>query len=94
MALTKESYLDALKTLKLQEKLIVDERKMVRERYIDENKPCNIGDTVKITNNVTTYTGTAKSFGIFKDDNVYVTSITVGSSTKYISEPYKSIEKV
>ena len=94
MALNKESYLAAIATLKMQEKLIADERKMVRERYIEENKPCNIGDTVKITNNVTSYTGTAKSFGIFKDDNVYVTAVTVGSSTKYISEPYKSIEKL
>lgn len=94
MAITRESYIEVLKTLKTQEKLIADEKKMVRERYIEENKPCNIGDTVKITNNVTSYTGIAKSLGIFKDDNVYVTSILVGSSTKYISEPYKSIEKL
>jgi hypothetical protein len=94
MKLTKESYLATLATLKMQEKLIADERKMIRERYIEENKPCNIGDTVKITNNVTSYTGIAKSLGILKDDQVYVTSVTVGSSTKYISEPYKSIEKL
>ena len=88
--MTKETYNKILETLKIQIEVINDEKRTAREMYIQSNKPCEIDQEVEIQAH-SKIIGKAKSFAIFQDGNVYVSSVLVGSKSVYISKPYKSI---
>ena len=90
--MTKETYNKIIETLKMQIEVINDEKKTAREMYIRANKPCEIDQEIEIQAH-TKIVGKAKSFAIFQDGNVYVSSVAIsGSKSVYISKPYKSIK--
>jgi len=66
----------------------------LRAEYVEENKPCMIGDEVKITlGSGRVVKGKANSFGILSDQNVHITSYNDGTSQlKYITTPNKEVE--
>jgi hypothetical protein len=89
--MTKETYTKIIETLKMQIEVINEEKRTAREMYIQSNKPCEIDQEVEIQAH-SKIIGKAKSFAIFQDGNVYVSSVSVSKSkTVYISKPYKSI---
>ena len=67
----------------------------IKKEYIEANKPCDIGQMVKVTRkNGRVTIGEVKGFGILQDKHVYVTAIKPPekSAQVYISEPYAEIE--
>ena len=94
--MNREDYLNAFEKANLKIKEINEWKQKVREKYIQDNLPCNKGDIVEIKRTIGSIVGIAETFGILEDDNVYVTSITtqVGSKKIYFSKPYLSIKKV
>ena len=75
-------------------KLIEIQKKELRLRYIEFNKPCNIGDEIEIIlYSGRKVKGTCVQFGILSDKQVYVTCYK-DKTNKYISTPYKSLTKI
>lgn len=89
----KEQYLDKLEQIKKKTAELQQIKNNIRELYIEYNKPCEIGDHVRITlHSGRIVLGEVKQFSILEDDNVYVTAFKEGSSTKYITKPYQKLD--
>lgn len=89
----KEEYLEQLENLKISIKEKTEAIEALKESYKELNKPCNVGDNVKITlASGRVVKGEAKAFGILNDKQVYVTSYKDVSTLKYITVPYQTIE--
>lgn len=93
--MNKEKYLEKIELAKTKRKEVDEFVVKVKKMYIEANKPCNIGDEVKITfTSERVDTGVVVSFDVMSDKNVYVSAYKKGSSSKYITVPYKSIEVI
>jgi hypothetical protein len=92
---TKENYLEDLERTKQRIKELEDLKQGLKDQYIEENKPCKIGDYVNIVlNSGRKVKGEVVSFGILKDGNVHVTHYKDGSKNLYITSPNLSIEVI
>ena len=94
----KETYIHQLEKIKEQEKSLAEMRNKLREEYIRDNKPCNVGDEIEVVfHSGRKAHGIAKDFAIFHDKNVYLSAYSVIENGKekskiaYISSPYESI---
>lgn len=73
--MNKEQYLSSIEEANKEIKSIEERKKIIRQEYIDTNSPCKKGDIVEIKRSVGSVVGIVESFGIFQDNNVYVTAI-------------------
>ena len=90
---TKENYLSDLEIYKEKIKSIENEKQEMRNIYIEDNAPCNIGDIVKIKlNSGRIAKGEVVSFGILKDSQVCITSYKEDNKNKYITVPHLEVE--
>ena len=92
--MNKSEYLEFLETHKKSMSELTDLKNRVKSEYIEQNKPCEKGDVVEITRSIGKVTGTAETFGILENDEVYITAISNGSKKVYFSKPYISVRKV
>jgi small nuclear ribonucleoprotein (snRNP)-like protein len=89
--MTKENYLSALESIKETIKINNDLITKLKEDYISENQPCQIGESVYITlGSGRKVDGIVKSFSIFNNE-VHVSSYQNGSKTLYITVPNKDV---
>lgn len=92
--MTKEQYLESKELISQNMSSLNKELKLLRDIYIDSNKPCNVGDEVEIINEAgRKIDGIAGSFAIGPNQEVYVDAVKQsGTKTVYISKPHKSIK--
>jgi hypothetical protein len=91
--MTKEFYLSKLEEVKVKRENLDAFTEKLKTAYIEKNKPCDIGDEVKITlGSGRIDKGVVISFGIFGDKCVHISSYKDGSKTKYITVPTQSVE--
>ena len=90
----KEQYLSKREKLRLANSEIIAKLDELRTKYIESNKPCNIGDSIEvITNGDRIVKGIAHSFSISSLQDVYVSSIKpIKGAIVYLSVPHKSIK--
>ena len=90
--MTKEQYLESKESIHKKASSLTKELKVLRDSYIDSNKPCNIGDSVEIINEAgRKIEGIASSFSIGSNQEVYVDAVKENGMV-YISKPHKSIK--
>ena len=90
--ITPEFYLSRLEFFKAKQKELNDLKAKLRLAYIESNKPCNIGDTVRIVSSGgNVLTGQANSFSLF-DTVVFVDTIANGAKRQYQTKPPKEFE--
>lgn len=88
----KEAYLKSREVIKIKEKELSKDLVVLVAKYIDANKTFNIDDKVEITlESDRKVSGEIKSYGILKDDGVYITSYKDGSNMKYITTPHQKV---
>ena len=93
--MTKEFYLEKLEEVKTKRSALDAYVEKLKHAYIEKNKPCNIGDLVKITlGSGRVDKGEVVSFGILADKCVHITAYKDGSKTKYITVPTQSVELI
>ena len=86
--MTKENYLQELENIAEQRKKLDELQAVTRQKYIDFNAPCSIGDEVMITlASGRKVQGICSEFGILKDKNVHITAYKIGSKQMYITVP-------
>lgn len=91
--MTKEFYLEKLEEVKAKRASLDTFVERLKSTYIEKNKPCNIGDYVKITlGSGRVAKGDVVSFGILADKCVHITAYKEGSSVKYITVPTQNVE--
>jgi hypothetical protein len=91
--MTKEAYLAKLEEVKVKRAAIDLFVERLKHAYIEKNKPCNVGDLVKITlGSGRVAKGVVVSFGILADKCVHITAYKEDSKTKYITVPTQSVE--
>jgi hypothetical protein len=89
--MTTEEYLKHLEDCKIIIKAQTEKIERLKSTYIAKNQPCQIGQEVEIVlASGRVAKGTAHTFGILQDKQVYVTAYK-DKVVKYISTPYKSI---
>jgi hypothetical protein len=92
--MTSEKYLERIEFFKQKQKELNELKAKLRESYIQANRPCNIGDTVKIISfGGKEYIGEVVSFALF-DTQVFIDCIKSGSTKAYQTKPQKSIEVI
>jgi len=91
--MTKDSYLEGIEIYKLKIKDAEEYKKILKEDYINSNKPCSIGDYVDIRLGSERLVKNVQvcSFGILKDKKVCITSYKKDSKMKYITTPHLEI---
>ena len=91
-----EEYLSEKELLSNQKKEITRLESVLRNYFIECNKPCEIESTVEITRHSGRKTkGKVKGFSILSDGLVYVDSIKPEKgATVYISTPYLTLKKL
>jgi len=91
--MTKEIYLKELENIAEQRKKLDELQAVTKQKYIDFNAPCSIGDEVMITlASGRKVEGICTELGILKDKNVHVTAYKVGSKQMYITVPNVSVD--
>lgn len=91
--MTKENYLQELENIAEQRKKLDELQAVTRQKYIDFNAPCSIGDEVIITlASGRKVQGICTEFGILKDKNVHITAYKIGSKQMYITVPNLNVD--
>lgn len=91
--MTKENYLQELENIAEQRKKIDELQAVTRQKYIDFNAPCSIGDEVMITlASGRKVQGICSEFGILKDKNVHITAYKIASKQMYITVPNLNVD--
>lgn len=91
--MTKENYLQELENIAEQRKKLDELQAVTRQKYIDFNAPCSIGDEVMITlASGRKVQGICSEFGILKDKNVHITAYKIGSKQMYITVPNLNVD--
>lgn len=91
--MTKENYLQELENIAEQRKKLDELQSVTRQKYIDFNAPCSIGDEVMITlASGRKVRGICSEFGILKDKNVHITAYKIGSKQMYITVPNLNVD--
>lgn len=91
--MTKENYLQELENIAEQRKKLDELQAVTRQKYIDFNAPCSIGDEVIITlASGRKVQGICSEFGILKDKNVHITAYKIGSKQMYITVPNLNVD--
>jgi hypothetical protein len=92
---TKENYLSDLERVKQEIKNLEEAKEGLKVQYINDNKPCNLKDVVKIKlNSGRIAKGEVVSFGILKDSTVCITCYKESGKNKYITVPHLEVEVV
>ena len=92
--MTSEKYLERIEFFKQKQKELNEIKAKLRESYIQANRPCNIGDTVKIiSSGGKEYIGEVVSFALF-DTVVFIDCIKSGNNKAYQTKPQKSVEVI
>ena len=95
--MTKEQYFKEIENLKEVVKNAEKAKTELRDKYVEANSPFEKGTKVKfLLSQGRKAEGEVNTSGILRDGNVYVTSYkdSKDGKIKYISIPYKSIEKL
>jgi hypothetical protein len=91
--MTKEFYLEKLEEVKVKRASLDAFVDRLKTSYIEKNKPCNIGDYVRITlGSGRVVKGDVVSFGILSDKGVHISAYKEGSSTRFITVPTQNVE--
>jgi hypothetical protein len=90
----REDYQNAKKKITEEQSNLVKQLSELRNKYIESNKPCEIGQNVQVINYADRkIEGTVKGFSIGNNLEVYVDAISPSKgSTIYLSKPHKSIK--
>lgn len=89
--MNKEEYIEAIRSVKENIKINNELIEKIKIDYIEENKSCQIGESVYITlGSGRKVEGVVKSFSIFNNE-VHISSYQNGNKTLYITVPNKDV---